>query len=117
MRKKDKNIIPYLLILPPKLDVKIHRVQDRMWAQVKNLPGCVTQADSFTELIEMINDAVFTYFEIPEKYRVGLGFYLPELPKKVQDHLAERIKHKKIEDHISRAVRNVNQLEFSRTGA
>ena len=116
MKRKDKNIIPYLLILPSKLEVEIHRAQDGMWAKVKNLPGCVTQADSFTELIEMINDAVFTYLEIPERYRTGLGFYLPDLPKKVQDHLTERIKHQKIEDHISRAVRNVSKLEFSRTG-
>ncbi len=32
------------------------------------LPGLVTQAASREELIEMVNDAVLTYFDVPKRY-------------------------------------------------
>ncbi len=48
-------------------------------AAIKTLPGCVTQADSFSELIEMINDAARTYFEISPKLSAFMPTYLPPL--------------------------------------
>jgi len=32
------------------------------------LPGLITQAESREELIEMVNDAVLTYFDVPKRY-------------------------------------------------
>ena len=48
-------------------------------ADVKTFPSVFTEADSFSELIEMVNDAVRTYFEIPKKYLEFMPTYLPQL--------------------------------------
>jgi predicted RNase H-like HicB family nuclease len=46
-------------------------------ADIKTFPGCFTEADSFSSLIEMINDAIRTYFEVPEKYAEFMPTYMP----------------------------------------
>ncbi len=48
-------------------------------AIIKTFSGCITQADSFSELIEMVNDAIRTYLEVPKKYLPFMPTYLPPL--------------------------------------
>ncbi len=49
-------------------------------AEVLSVPGhLITEGDTFSELIGMVNDAVLTAFDIPEKYRSYLPTYLPPL--------------------------------------
>jgi predicted RNase H-like HicB family nuclease len=70
--------------LPKKIEVGISRTSDGgFFAEILNFPGCVTQGESFSELINMINDAVYAYFEIPKKYIKFMPSYLPS-PKTVQ---------------------------------
>ncbi|MBI1743490.1 type II toxin-antitoxin system HicB family antitoxin [Candidatus Acetothermia bacterium] len=65
---------------PQEISVRILRSQDGGFcAEIATLPGCLTQADTFSELIDMINDCVRTYFEIPEEYLTYMPTYLPSL--------------------------------------
>lgn len=78
---------------PDTLQVYIQRTDEGYFAKVTNLEGnVVTQAQTGLELFEMVNDAVYTYLEIPEQYRETLGYFMPpanvreqfkiEIPKK-----------------------------------
>lgn len=41
------------------LKVVVHPEPDGgYWAEVPSLPGCITEADSYEELLEMVRDAV-----------------------------------------------------------
>ena len=65
-------------LFPRGITVHVNRSMDGGFvATIKTFPGCVTQADSFSELIDMVNDAVRTYFEIPKKYLPHMPTYLP----------------------------------------
>lgn len=64
---------------PRKISVAVEKYRDGFVAVIKNFPGCATQGSSFSELIEMVNDAVRSYFEIPEKYIPFMPDYKPPL--------------------------------------
>lgn len=79
MKKVQYNLTYYKSLLPKIITVLTKRTDDGLVAEVKEFPHCYTQADNIPELIEMINDAVFTYLEIPDEYVKQLGIvYLPE---------------------------------------
>ena len=65
---KNPVVIKQIYGLPESLDLNI-RVSEDGWFVVTspNLPGFVTQAKDHQELIEMINDAALTYFDVPRK--------------------------------------------------
>lgn len=111
MNKKRQELIRFSTILPEELQIEIHRAQEGgFWAKVKNLPGCNTQGENFFDLIEMINDAVFTYFEVPERLRKNFWFYSPKLPPQTR----EKALHEKIEKVVREIIQNKRTLEFSR---
>ena len=61
------ELIHYQAQLPDSLEVRIGESKDGgYWVKILNLPGCFTQADSGEELFVMVNDAVYTYFDVPE---------------------------------------------------
>ncbi|OGM90552.1 hypothetical protein A2755_03280 [Candidatus Wolfebacteria bacterium RIFCSPHIGHO2_01_FULL_48_22] len=65
---------------PQTIQAHIGRSKDGgFWAEIVTFHGCVTQAESFSELIDMINDAVRTYFGIPKKYLAYMPTYIPSL--------------------------------------
>ena len=67
-------------LFPKSVQVSIRRSKDGGFvAIIKTFPSCITEADSFSELIEMVNDAVRTYFEVPKKYSPFMPTYLPPL--------------------------------------
>lgn len=54
--------------IPRTLNLQIRFTQDGWFvATVPELPGLVTQARSQQELLDMINDAVLTYFDVPKR--------------------------------------------------
>lgn len=79
----SKKIIPEVLIayhskMPDNLDVKIQESKDGgYWVKIENVPGCITQTDNGDELFAMVNDAVYTFFEIPKEYIPYMKTYLP----------------------------------------
>ena len=78
---RDKKEITRLRkLFPEEITVRIHRsIDGGFCAEILAYPGCFTEGDTFSELIEMINDGVMTYFEIPEKYISFMPNYLASL--------------------------------------
>lgn len=78
---KVQKIASFRAILPVRVVVNVENTDDGLWAKVSTpdgkLSNCYTQATNTTELVVMINDAIFTHFEIPEKIRKNIGFYVP----------------------------------------
>jgi predicted RNase H-like HicB family nuclease len=72
-----KDAKHYASLLPQRLSVKIEKDEKGFWATILDLPHCYTQASTGSELLEMINDAVQTHFEVPEKFRNEIGYYVP----------------------------------------
>ncbi len=77
--KKRNSLQSYKKLLPDKLTVEIHRTKEgSFWAKIKELSHCYTQAKSSSELIVMLNDAIYTYLGIPKRYYGKLGYYVPQ---------------------------------------
>jgi len=85
---RKKEIIPEVLQsiiwkLPDRLDIQIKKSRTgSLYATIKELPGCFTQGDSGPEIYTMINDAIYTYFEVPKEYIPFLSPYMPESQEK-----------------------------------
>lgn len=73
--KKVKRLQFYKDLMPDHVTMEIHKTNEGFWAKIKELPHCYTQANDFSGLIEMINDAIYTYLEIPSKFRKEVGLY------------------------------------------
>ncbi|MDP3646294.1 MAG: hypothetical protein Q8R25_04365 [bacterium] len=77
----------YRAKLPARISVRILNEDGGFWAKITTpdgkLSNCYTQADTIPDLVSMINDAVKTHFDVPEKIREEVGFYVP-VP---EDHL------------------------------
>ena len=41
----------------------VHEEEGRYWAEVPDLPGCVTEADTLDELKKMLQEAISLYLE------------------------------------------------------
>ncbi|XOB40084.1 MAG: hypothetical protein ACKKMR_02000 [Candidatus Nealsonbacteria bacterium] len=78
MVKKLEELIKYQSQLPDKLKVQITKSDDWGYAvKILNLPGCFTQVKNAGELFIMVNDAVYTYFDIPEGIISSMPRYFP----------------------------------------
>lgn len=78
------------MLLPRKLSVEIYRPEEGgLWAKILELLGCNTQGEDFFDLIAMINDAVFTWFNVPQKVRKAPGYYMPHIPEELRKKGAE----------------------------
>jgi len=66
--------------LPDKLKVQVTKSKKGgLTAILADYPGCITYADSPSELIESLNDAILTYFEVPRNEAMGADFvYVPQ---------------------------------------
>lgn len=78
-----KDIVPEVLIaykyrIPDNIDVFIKQSKDGGYVvDVKNLKGCITQAENGGEIFEMVNDALYTYLEIPAHYQPYMPVFFP----------------------------------------
>ena len=90
-----KEIIPEVLTslrwkIPDGIKVIIKKSEDGgYFAVIENLPGCITQAETGQELFEMVNDAIYTYLDVPPEYIPYLPNFLP--PEKVRKELNIKI--------------------------
>jgi len=99
-----KNInkkLDYYMKLPYRIEVtQDHSEENPGWvAKVKELPGCITQADTFEELEEMIFDALRSWIEIALEDGVTIpeprsdaeysGKFVVRLPKSLHRALVE----------------------------
>lgn len=78
--KDKKEIMRLRTLFPKEITVRVRRSEDGGFcAEIRAYPGCFTEGDTFSELIEMINDAMMTYFEVPKKYSSFMPNYLAPL--------------------------------------
>ncbi len=78
--KEKKEIRKYRKHFPRSIEVEVSVTQDgKLIADVKDYPGCYTQANNLHELIDMVNDAIYTMFEIPQKYYSEMPSYTPPI--------------------------------------
>ncbi|GEM_PF-2195635 len=119
MKNSATNIALLHMVLPDTLKVEIGKSDDGgLYAIVHNLPGCYTQAANFVELIEMVNDAVFSYFEVPEPLRDKFGFYIPEEVKRRMEQ--NQVKNEApmpaalVEAVFKEIIAGKNTIEFSK---
>ncbi len=76
---QEKTLEDYRKLLPKTITAQVHKAKEGgFWAKIKEFPYCYTQGENFIELIDMINDAVLTYLEIPAKFREKVGYYAPK---------------------------------------
>ncbi len=67
-------------LFPSQINVTISRVEDGTFlARVDTFEGARTEGDNFSELIEMVNDVVKTYLEVPEKFLPYMPNYVPSI--------------------------------------
>ncbi len=78
--KQKQKIIKLRNLFPKKINASIHSAEEGgFWATINDFHGCHTQGETFYELIGMINDCLYTYFEIPSEYVPYMPVYLPTL--------------------------------------
>ena len=117
MSKKDL-ISHYTKLLPDRITVRVERTEDGLWAQILELPHCYTQAASASELTEMLNDAIQTHFEIPEKYKKEVGYYVPLHGKHVQyEEMFRRLVSLEQKVSAGKEVREIFQRENYSVGS
>ena len=93
-----KKIIPQVLIaykwrFPERIKVSIKPSQEGGYiAYIDNFPGCMTQAETGQELFEMVNDALYTYLEIPKEYQPYMQTFFP--PEELRNELSIKIPEK-----------------------
>ena len=64
--QKDPHYILSEYNIPDTIAWNIQLTKDGLIATSKDLPGLITNANSPEELLEMINDAVLEYFNVPK---------------------------------------------------
>lgn len=117
MQRSQKEYLRYIMLLPRGFSVQIHRAEEGgFWAKVLELPGCNTQGDDFIDLIAMINDAVFTWFNIPQKMRKALGYYVPQISDELRKKMEADARHAKIEEVVGHIIKEKKTFVFSNAG-
>ena len=92
---KNPAIIKQEYGIPETLNINV-RISKDGWFIVSSseFPGLITQAKDHQELIEMINDAVLTYFDVPRKEadiiynQVNFGDQVIQYQAKAQTQIA-----------------------------
>lgn len=77
--KKDTGSIKDLRSkFPARISVKVSRSEDGGFiAEILSFRGCLTQGDTLSELVEMVNDCVKTYLNVPQKFFQYMPTYFP----------------------------------------
>ncbi|MBI4836805.1 MAG: type II toxin-antitoxin system HicB family antitoxin [Candidatus Portnoybacteria bacterium] len=95
--KKDevipRSLVAYKWRCPDKIEVSIKPSKDGGYiVYVNDLPGCITQAENGEEIFEMVNDAIYTYLEIPRHYQPYMPIFIPpeELRKQLDIKIPEK---------------------------
>lgn len=103
-KKMAKTKEYYKSLLPDRLTVEIHKEKNEIWAKVKELPHCYTQANSFLELVDMLNDAIYTYLSIPKKYQKEVGYYIPQ-------EVVDEVRRQQYQNVYRKIIENVRMNE------
>ncbi len=76
----EKRVVKFRSLFPREVTVAVRRSEDGGFsAEILSYPRTFTEAETFSELLEMINNALYTYFDVPEKYVSFMPTYLPSV--------------------------------------
>jgi len=79
-KQQIKEINQFRKLFPSEISVRVSRTKEgEFLARLDTFKGFVTEGNNFSELIEMVNDAVKTYFEIPERFIPYMPNYVPPI--------------------------------------
>ena len=96
----NEELITYRHRLPAEIGVAMHEAGGKFFAHIEfSGVTLTTQARRPQELYDMVNDTVYTYFEIPRQYIPLVSRYAP--PKELVDRYGINLPAEKI---VFRAV-------------
>ena len=101
---KKQQIIPQALTaykwrFPEKIEVSVKSSKDGGYVIfINDLPGCITEAENGREVFEMVNDAIYTYLEIPEQYQPYMPTFFP--PEEIRKQLNIEIPEKYLKNNF-----------------
>ena len=89
--------------IPAKLEIEIKEDGGTYFAKITNYTddNVVTQASTGQELVEMVNDALYSFLDIPAQYQENIGFFMPSA--EVRDELQYKIPAKYLNTKLSLA--------------
>lgn len=91
----NEELIAYRHRLPAQVGVAMHEQDGKFFARIEfDGVTLTTQARRPQELYDMVNDAVYTYFEIPRQYAPLVSRYAP--PKELVDRYGIKLPAEKI---------------------
>ena len=77
-QRNEQEVRRFRDALPRQIEVRVRRSEDGGFvATVTSLSGVHTEGETFSELIDMVNDAVYSYHDIPENLRSFVPTYVP----------------------------------------
>jgi len=72
---------------------------------IHNSHGMATEADTGQELLDMVNDAIYTIKDVPESYRPYMGGFVP--PANIAEELKIKIPAKYLNKELSLGLQKV----------
>ncbi len=94
---------------PRQINVSIRYGEDWSFvARINDYPGCITEGNTFSELIEMVNDCLYTYFGIPLKYLGFMPTYLPKVSVATEFDFYQKISGREVKANFKTAS-NLNE--------
>lgn len=89
--------------IPAKLEIEIKETDGMYFAKITSFTedNVVTQASTGQELVEMVNDALYSYLNIPGEYKESIGFFMP--PEEVRKELKFKVPKKYLNRKIGLA--------------
>lgn len=89
--------------IPEKLEIEIKESDGMYVAKITSYKddNVVTQAKTGQQLVKMVNDALYSYLDIPGKYKDDIGFFMP--PKDVREELKYEVPKKYLNRKIGLA--------------
>lgn len=114
MDKKQATISYYSGMLPNQVRVEVHREGDgSFWAKLVDFPGAGTQGQNFSDLMEMISDAIYIVHDIPEEYYPFMPRYIPP---EIKEELDRRKMQDQFNEFIARQIDGTRELQFNKNG-
>lgn len=99
-RIDDDELVALSWKIPKELKIHISKTADGYFARITSFDddNVVTQAKTGQELVTMVNDALYSYLEIPARYMETLGVFMP--PEDVRQELQVTIPKKYLNTSI-----------------
>ncbi len=107
---KQEEKILFKSLLPEILRVNIHRAEEGgYWAKIVEI-SCASQGETLQELFNVLTQAIYAYYEVPEEFIPEFGSYIPvnSIRKSVSEHKPEKYT---LDDILQKHPENIRELQ------